>query len=202
MINLALSGLETAINAFLKLDPETLTRLEKLSGKIIKVDISDWNFCFYIEPSAQGMHLYTQISAQPDTIIRGKLGSLLRVGKAQGENKALFDNAIEISGDMDTGSAIREIMQKIDIDWEEHLSRITGDEVAHTIGEQTRKTIQAGKDAADSVKFNIKEFIFAEAKFFPTKVEVEQFYQDISQLRDDVDRLEARIKRLTNQAKQ
>lgn len=202
MISLALTGLETAINAYLRLDPNMIKQVAALKGKIIKVDITDWNIVFFVKPSNDGLHLFRDMHENPDTIIRGKLASLLRVGQAQGSNKALFDNAIEIAGDIDTGSAIREILQNSDIDWEEHLSKLVGDGLAHQVSYHAKKAINAAKKASEILAGNIKEYAFTEARLFPTQAEVKQFYGDVSCLRDDVDRVDARITRLLAQLQQ
>ena len=55
MISLALVGLEKAINAYLKLAPDTITQLATLKGKAIKVDITDWHISFFVLPQSDGI---------------------------------------------------------------------------------------------------------------------------------------------------
>lgn len=196
MLSLALYGLETAINNFLRLDPDAIHYLKKIEGKIIKIEITDWCLHFFIRPDGQGIQLLSDTQQSPDAVIRGTLFGLLRTGCAKATGSALFKNTIEIDGDTETGEILRDLLQKIDIDWEEHLSKLTGDILAHKIGHQVRKTIQFTQHSITTLEENIKEYLHEEVRYFPTSQQLEEFYQNIATLRDDVDRLEARINRI------
>ena len=197
MYTLALPGLETAINSYCRLDPDTITRLAALSDKVIKVEIIDWRISFYIAPDSHGIQLLAEYSQEPDTTIKGTLFGLFRVSLAGASGSSLFDNTIEISGDTDTGEAIRDILRKIDIDWEEHLSHLVGDTLAHQAARRFNQAVKFGKRSVEKLQENIKEYIHEEARYFPTQQQANQLYKNIGKLRDDVDRAEARIKRLT-----
>src|SRR5437867_1386560 len=122
MIAIALIGLEHAINTYLQLDKYTIAHLSDLQNKIIMIEIIDWNVVIYVKPHASGVHLLSEYSGKPETEMRATLLSLVKVGLAKGDGSALFENKVEISGDTVVGEKIREILQKVDIDWEEHLS--------------------------------------------------------------------------------
>lgn len=198
MRSLGIKGLENALNAWLQFDPETVERLLKLENKVIQIEITDWNFIFFIRISQGKLMLLTEYHEKIDTIIRGKLFQLWRVGKSQGTNKSLFENTIEISGDLDIGADIRSLLQKIEIDWEEHLSSLVGDTLAHQAIFRGKQVFAQIKQTARAFKENIQEYVFAEAGYFPAKNQVQHFYQEVGKLRDDVDRLSARIDKLIN----
>ena len=48
MLALILSGLEKVLNSYLQLDPESIKRLSDVENKIIKIEITDWNFSFFM----------------------------------------------------------------------------------------------------------------------------------------------------------
>lgn len=196
MITLALTGLETAINSILRLDPNTLEQLAALDGKAIKIELSDWEMAFYVLPHAQGLQLIPEYHKKTDTIIKGKLINLLKVGTAGATTTAMFDESISISGDTRTGEAIRNVLRNLDIDWEEHLSKIVGDSIAHKLTFHFKKTITLSKKGLRSFGENIQEYLHHESQQLPTPQAVENFCQDVGTLRDDIDRMQARIKRL------
>src|SRR3990167_7852652 len=196
MISLALSGLEKAINAYLRMDPESVQRLAKLEKKIIKIEITDWGLYFYVQPTKQGLTLSSEAKDKPNTVISGTLFNLFKTACAKDKNTALFKNSIAISGDTEIGENIRDIMAGIDIDWEEHLSKITGDVMAHQISRGFQRTMAFGKRTAQTIGDNIKEYLQIESTCVPTKKEVEQFISDVTDLQHGVDRAEARLKRL------
>lgn len=193
MLNLALTGLESAINTALRLDPETLTRLSALEEKIIGIDITDWNITFYIIPEPDGIRLTTQPERPADTTLSGTLVGLFNVGCAKGRSDALFKHKINFCGDIAVGESIRTIMTHIDIDWEEHLSRWVGDTAAHTLGQGIRKTLKAGKRFSATLQSNVTEFLQHEIALTPTSGEVEHFVKNVQTLQHDTDRAEARL---------
>ncbi len=202
MINLALTGLESAINCYLKLDPETISRLAELEGKTYKVEVSDWNFSYYLTPHTDGVTLSSDPVHDPCTIIKGDLFGLCRVGKEGGSGSSLFANKIEISGDTESGEKLRDVLKKIDIDWEEHLSSCMGDAPAHGLAWRVKKMLGIGQSVKQNLGTQIKDYLQHEKQIFPTREQAEQFYQDVTQIRDDVERTEARIKLLEAKHKQ
>ncbi len=196
MMPLILHGLETALNQLLRLDPDSTQRIKLLEGKCIKINISDWNISFFILPYSHGLELMTDYHKPPDTIISGTLSGLIKVGTAKASTTALFDASIMISGDTQAGEALGRILKDLEIDWEEHLSTIVGDSLAHPIAYHAKKAISSGKRSLKSLGENLSEYLHYESQQLPTPFEVEQLIQNIEQLRDDIDRIEARIHRL------
>ncbi len=201
MRKLALSGLEMAMNRYLALDPDTIKRLSALKGKVIKVEHSDWDSAFYILPYSAGVHLVDDYEGEPDTTIKGKLVNLMRAGMAGAKSDTLFENQIEISGDTEVGEAMRDILQKMDIDWEEHVSHYTGDIVAHKMSVGLKSILAFGKQTASTLADNVKDYLHEEARAFPSQKQAESFYKDIAKLRNDVERADARLEHLLEKIK-
>jgi ubiquinone biosynthesis accessory factor UbiJ len=190
--------LEKAINHILKYDPDTLSRLEKLQDKVVKITVTDLGMDCYIVIQEHGVRLTGDWPGLADTTIRGKLTGLVRVGYSGASGPALFDQGIEITGDTDLGEKIRDILQKIDLDGEEYLSRFIGDTAAHEISWRARRSLESGKNLWRGITENIREFCQVEAQYLPTRAQVENFYQQIAHLRDDVDRASALLDRVEN----
>ncbi|MCB1826964.1 MAG: SCP2 sterol-binding domain-containing protein, partial [Coxiellaceae bacterium] len=161
-----------------------------------KIDITDWNLRFFILPYAQGIQLVDHYHEKPNTTISGKLFSLMKIGAAGASTTVMFDEAITISGDTKTGEVMRDVLKNLDIDWEEQLSKIVGDSLAHPIMHHAKKAIAFGKRSLESLTGNVSEYLHYESKQLPPAAAVEHFIEDVSKLRDDVDRLEARVQRL------
>lgn len=196
MMSLALIGLEAAINKVLRLDPDAIKKLKPLDGKAIKIEITDWKITFFILPYAQGVQLVDQYHQPANTTISGKLFSLIRVGAAGASTTSMFDESITITGDTKTGEAIRDVLADLDIDWEEQLSKVVGDSIAHPLTQHAKKAVSLGKRSMKSLAENIAEYLHYESKQLPPESAVEHFIEGVAKLRDDVDRMEARIQRL------
>ncbi|MCH9644168.1 MAG: SCP2 sterol-binding domain-containing protein [Gammaproteobacteria bacterium] len=201
MIELALIGLEKAINGYCRLDQNTIDRLQSLEGKVIQCDITDWGAHLYILPHDHGMRLTKDHTGSVDTTISGTLNGLMRVGCQKGSSTAATKNNVSITGNMQVAQSMQEILGKIDIDWEEHLSKLMGDSIAHQIGWRTRQVVSAGKGIADSFKQSLTEFLHHESRSVPTQKECDAFCQDVTHVKNDVERVEARINQLKQKMK-
>lgn len=194
---LALSGLETAINNYLRLDPVSLQRLSKLTDKVICVRLTDWEGEFFIFPDEDGIQLCAEHHGQVDATIHGKLFAMIRVIKAGANSQAIFANHIQVEGDTALAQELQTIMKQIDIDWEEHLSRLVGDNIAHRIAFGAKQILEYGRDALQKISTSVDAYIFDEKALFPKRDEVEQLYRDIATTRDNIDRAAARFDQLT-----
>jgi ubiquinone biosynthesis protein UbiJ len=193
MIVFALSGLEKALNGYLQLDADNLAHLGELEGKTIQFSITDWHITFYICPHDYRLQLQSQTQNPPDTVISGTLFGLLNTAIAGGNSRAVFANAIDISGDIAVGEKIQALITGIDIDWEEHLSKLVGDIAAHKIAVRAKKTVDLGRNTLLSLRENIKEFLQSESQQVPSSLEVDKFLDQVHTLQHDVDRAQARF---------
>jgi ubiquinone biosynthesis protein UbiJ len=105
---------------------------------------------------------------------------------------------VEISGDAELGQQFSEILEALDIDWEEHLSHFTGDLVAHKLGNVVRGALSWGRQTVDTLGQDVAEYLQEESETVPNQDEAEGFMSQVDVLRTDVDRMEARVKRLEN----
>lgn len=195
----ALSGLEAALNAALALDPATVQKLAALEGRVIAIDIKGMGISLYLLPTIDGLKLMGHFDGEADTTLRGAPFDLFRMsgGKA---GEGLFSGAVTIDGDVELGQRIQRIFRQLEIDWEEHLSRLTGDIIAHQVGNKVRNLIAWSRKAGDALGQDIADYLQEESDILPTGVEIEAFLKDVDDLRIDADRLEARIRRLAAEA--
>lgn len=201
MLAFICSALEKTLNQSLKLDPDTRQRLISLRGKVIQVSLTDLQQDFYLLPSETGVQVLGEYSGPIDTTICGTVLGLAKAACSGGSGTVLFDQGITIIGDIELGEKIRDILQKVDLDWEEYLSRYVGDSISHEITWRTKEVINFGRQTFQSLGNQILEFCQTEAKCLPSRTKVETFYQNIAHLRNDVDRAAARLDQLEAKVK-
>lgn len=199
MINSALLLFESAMNRCLSNDLQTLARLQELDGKKIRFEISDWGIYFYILPKHHGIELRSKIIGDADTSISGRLNDLFRIGIAADKQQAMKQHRIEFSGDAHLGMTMQQIMSNLDIDWEEHLAQLIGDIPATTITKGLNRLLNVGKSMVSSITRNTTEYIHHEAQLTPTKTELAEFYDAVTHIRNDVDRLAQKINLLRHE---
>lgn len=193
------AAIEAAINPVLQLDPETRARVQRLQGKVIALELRGFNLRFYLLPEQERLTVFSHFEGEPDTVLRGTPLSLLRMGLARRPGDVLLAGDVEISGDVELGQQVRAILDGLDIDWEEHLSHLTGDLVAHQVGETTRTLLDWGRRALDTLSRDAAEYLQEESRDLPARPEVEEFLNQVDVLRNDVERAAARIERLARQ---
>ena len=191
----ALAALESAINATLALDPETVTRLGGLSGKVVAVELQGIGVTLFLLPGREGFRLMGHYDGEPDTILSGTPLALLRL-RSGAPGEGLFSGEVTIRGDVELGQRMQRIIGGLDIDWEEHLSHLTGDVVAHQIGSLVRGMTRWGQRAADTLQRDFVDYVQEERRDLPSKWELDEFLAAVDTLRSDTDRIAARIDRL------
>jgi ubiquinone biosynthesis protein UbiJ len=189
-----LSLLERAVRRYLSFDPYALEQLATLSGKVIQLDITDWETTFYLFPSARGIAIKPHYAHATDARIQGTLFALLNLQLADKKTATQLARKLHITGDVTVAHSFNKILQQLEIDWEEPLSNITGDVLAHHIGRCVRGVADWGKQLRKNLADNTREYLQEETSHLPSSAEVDAFLTQVTQLKHDVARLEARLK--------
>ena len=193
-----LSGLEAAINRYLRLDPECGARMATLSGRCIGIELRGLDLQLFIYPGEQGVRLSDQLNddAEADTTLRGTPLGMARLGLGKNTEKTLFSGDVSIDGDVETGQAFKAILDNMDIDWEEQLSKLTGDVIAHQLSRTAIRAGQAFRHSQHTLQQDIGEYLQEELRVLPSRIETENFSAAVTRISMDTDRLAARVKRL------
>ena len=188
--------MESAVNHALQMDPASLQRLNKLSGRVIEISCTSPALTVFIRPHAQGMILQGHYDHQADCRISGSALALLKLMTADNKTEALLGNQISLSGDLEVSQNLQNLLADLEIDWEGRLAEYIGDIAAHQMGNQARSLRSWGKAASHSMLLNIEEYLHEETRYLPPRAELEPFYRSIDELTLTTDRLTARIERL------
>lgn len=188
------AALEKALNGYLELDPDSRARLAAMHGGVVALGLTLPKATLYFIPGADRLQVSTTYDGEPDTRISGSSFALGRLALA-GETTRLPEG-VRVEGDARLGQQFRDLLRGVDLDWEEWLSRLTGDLIAHRIGEAVRGLTGWGRRAGESLRLDLGEYLREESGALPSRDEVEGFMDDVDRMREDVDRLQARIARL------
>lgn len=186
--------IEASSNTLLGMDPNALKHCAELQGHIIAIELKDLDITLYIHPGSWGMRLSINPPAREvDATIRGNVLGLINLSKQQDKISTSIQEKIEISGNTRVAQKFQKILTGIDIDWEEQLSRFTGDIVAYRISQGARKTHNWVMDNINAFALSGREYLQEEAKHLPTQPEFKRFKQAVTDIRHDVERIEALI---------
>jgi len=193
------AALETAFNAWLKLDGEALPRLQALQGRIIAFHITNPSLQLYFVPTADGVQVMSQYDREPDVTLTGSALAFMRLSGAEDSAKAMLENRVQVDGNMGVAEEFSQIISDLDVDWEELLSHAVGDIVAHQAGQLAREGKGWLDDSAQAMRMNTSEYLQEESRLLPAEAEVDGYMNKVDTLRSDIDRVEARIQRLQAQ---
>lgn len=193
------AAIEQLLNQAIRLDPEAPPRLEAMHGRVIKLELVGLALSLYMIPDPGGIQVFSHFEAEPDCILRGTPLDLARMRSPQESADQLFSGAVEIAGDSGLAHQFGEFLSGLDIDWEEQLSKVTGDVVAHELGNMARGFFAWGENVRNTAGLDLQEYLQEELRLLPSRYEIEPFLADVDRLRDDVERLSARLERLRGQ---
>lgn len=188
---------EISLNQLLQKDPKTLKQLERLSGKIIRIDMRQPIICVTLVPSAEGIDLLLQSEATADLVLSGQSSDFLQMLYSSSPDEKLFGKGIDVEGDTGLATQFSQLLKDFSIDWEAWLGDMIGDTAAQPISQFIHQQRQALTKASHSLQANGIEYIQEELRILPPRPEVEELMESIDQLRDDAERLEARVQALT-----
>ena len=101
-----------------------------------------------------------------------------------------------LSGDLDVAERYARMLKLARPDLEEEVAKWVGDVPAHALGELVRGVGAWLTRAGGALRMNAAEYLQEESRAMPAPLEAQAFYSDVERLRDDVERLAARLARL------
>lgn len=194
-----LAVVEQALNRYIALDPEGAAGLDALAGRIIAIELKGFGTRVTVIPVERGLQLFGAYDAEADCVIRGTPLALARMGMAERKETQLISGEVEIAGDNTLAQAFSAALARLDVDWEDQLARVIGDPFAHQVGNQVRAAGHWSKRTSESMTANLSEYLQEERRLLPTRYEVDAFLAQVDTLRDDVERIGARVERLARQ---
>lgn len=189
---------EASINLVLKQDTSTLKKIAELQGKTIAFELTDLELTLYIFPHTEGVQVQYLYEGQVDTTLQGSTLAFINMSLGDATD-SFFSGDVRIKGDIELGQKFNRIIKGLDLDWEELLSNYTGDLVAFKAGSLIRSFSAWGQSALQTLELDAREYVQDEGNLTPYPAELNEFTVDISQLRNDTARLEARVLRLQKQ---
>lgn len=192
----ALAGLEATINAALRLDRATLTKLQALQNHVFSLQCSSPVLDVYLIPTANEIRLCGFYDDQADTTLTGSAQEFAKLATASDPANALINGELELHGDSQALITLQKILKQLDIDWEAPLAGIFGDVVGHQLGRHLRSTAKFGLKTILGLKRQLDDYLVEESHLLAPHWQAEHFYNDVDQLSQRTERLEAHLAKL------
>ncbi|HBH36280.1 MAG TPA: sterol-binding protein [Gammaproteobacteria bacterium] len=197
----AVVTVEQLLNAVISMDEVTQQRLAELHGRRIAIEFREWNLTLLFVPDAQGrLQISTDDVDAADATIRATPFDFAETLRMERKEDQVFKGKITLDGDTRLAQRFSDILAMLEIDWEEQLSKLTGDVAAHQLGGMLRGFQRWARRNQRMMRDNLGEYLTEEKQLLPTAFEVAEWRAEVDRLRDDVDRLAARVVRLLSAA--
>lgn len=186
--------IESVLNRGLPRSPRAQQLCAELAGRKIAVAIRDIARV-QVESTGIALKLARGQGAVDAEITGGPLSLLALTGPAP--EAAIQRGEVRIDGDAELAQKFRELALLLRPDLEEELSLVVGDVPAHQLGRFARAAFAWTRKATSTTVRNAAEYLGHERRDLIPRSEADQFLQGVDTLREDVDRLAARIDLLT-----
>jgi ubiquinone biosynthesis accessory factor UbiJ len=188
-------AIENLLNRNLPRSPRAQELCTALSGKRIRVDARGLGWVLIAESLDTSLRLskHDAGGTPPDAEITGSLLSLAALAGSHPE-EVIRRGDVTIRGDAEIAQKFRELAMLLKPDVEEELSRLIGDTPAHQALRLVRMATGFGRRAAVTQVRNVAEYLAHERRDLVPRAEAEDFYRDVERLREDLDRVEARVR--------
>ncbi|NVK36661.1 MAG: SCP2 sterol-binding domain-containing protein [Gammaproteobacteria bacterium] len=196
----ALAAAERTINKALRYDAATAQKLATLAPKVLAIEILQPATTIYVAFGNE-MRLMAHYEATPDAKLSGELNAFINLARHEDKHAALMKSDIQIQGSSQLAMGLAEAMSQLNIDFEAMISEFTGPVVAHVVGKNLRRLGSWLKQAGEKFQQDTTEYVRDELQLAPHKLEGESQFMAIGKLKQDAERLEARVQRLAAKIK-
>ncbi len=171
-----------------------MAELARHAGKVILLSLPIGQLFFEIAP--EGFLLALTHADAPSLELEVSPEALSALAGGSGNLREQAMKSVKITGDADLAQLLGRLAGQIRWEYEEDLARFIGDAPANFAVRQGKKLISAGKSAATDLLDNVIEYVSEERKVLLNKRDFLIRKNELSMLRDAVDRLDKRIQLL------
>lgn len=196
---LAGRALESALNRALALDPDTRAALVPLDGRRIALHLETPPLALEIRVAGDALHVGPAFAeSEADLSVRSTLAGLLSQlplpGLSRDHAKPL--GKLHVSGDAELARRLQTLAQRFDPDWQQPFVAVFGEVIGVQVAEAARSAFRQARSLGSGLAGNAAAYVTEESRDVVPRAELDAFHDDVDALRDDAERLAARIRRL------
>jgi ubiquinone biosynthesis protein UbiJ len=190
------AALEFAIKRAVALDAGTREKIAKLDGRRIGVELKPLDLALAITVDHDRLCVGPHWDRDRDLNLRASPASLLAFAMRRGDDSMLPPGKVDISGDAELARQFEKILRDFRPDFEEAFAQTFGDVLGVPIARVVGSAFAWTRDSAKSITLDAVEFVRDESRDAVASPEAEKFFDEVDDLRERTDRLDARIRRL------
>lgn len=194
-------ALEAALNRALSLDADTRAALAPLDGRSIALTLASPPLALRVTVDGERLRVGPPLAdAEPDLSVRSTLGGLLSQVQAvlglSPHGNAPAIGRMRIEGDAELARRLQLLASGFDPDWQRPFAAVFGDVVGVQVANAFAGALRQAKVLAVNGAQSAAEYVTEESRDAVARGELDAFHDDVDVLRDDVERIAARVARL------
>lgn len=206
-------ALEAALNRAVALDPDTRDALPPLNGRsvVLALDAAENPLAMRLLVDGDRLRVGPVDAEQtPDLAVRSTLGGVLSLGmqtllpkllgKRDDDEAAVPVGRMRIEGDAELARRLQRLAERFDPDWQQPFTAVFGDVIGVQIANGVAAALRQARVGGQKFAETAAEYLTEESRDVVPRAELDAFYDDVDTLRDDAERLAARIARLHKRA--
>lgn len=194
---------EQMINRLLAFDPDASGRLSPLEGKRLSIHLTDINQFVTLAFSDRIDILTPENPPQtaPDVgkthcIVTTRLSVLPKLSDTSQLTLLIKAGELEVAGELSIAQHFSGVLQALNIDWEEILAQRTSDVFAYQTFALAKQASEHVKKVTHKASAIFGSALTDEKQLAAHRLAVLHFSDEVSRLRDDAERFEARLSKL------
>jgi len=188
--------LEAAVNRVFALDESTPTRLRRLSGRHLQLDIEGSGITLFFTFFDRRVRVSTRLDTEPDTVISGSPQALFAMAMPDDTNGWQSEESrVKITGDANLARDLERLFSQLDPDWEGSLSRVLGDVVGYQVSAGLRNSARQARETAEEAGEMVDDFLRSGQAPVVHASEFDAFGESLDELQSTLQRIEDRLDR-------
>jgi ubiquinone biosynthesis protein UbiJ len=192
-------ALNRALARALADSPRAQALCAELAGRTLVLRIDGVPGCIALTSDGGALTLRRGSELRADASLSGGALSLLALAGADAED-VIRRGDVRIDGDAAIAERFRELARLLRPNVEAGLARVLGPLPAHLMARSARGALAWTRHATRTAVDNVAEYLAHESRDLVPRAEAEDYLRGVEALREQVDRMDARVRRLEQQA--
>ncbi len=193
------SLIESSLNAWLKQSKQQAEVPRSLIDKQFSVELSDLKLQLNFAINHAGELSVLNNNESADCKLSTDIGTLKKLEDSAQIPRLLKSGDLDLEGDIHIAQHFADWFKGSFIHWQDVLASLVGDIACYKISHKIEKAKQGIEQQLEVTKSMLKNIIFDEKRLSPHPIEFDNFSQKVTSLRQDSERLQARMAQLDKQ---
>lgn len=186
------SAIELVLNRSLRFDPQSKASMTSLNERVLAIGLEGLGIDLYFSTQDEQFQVRMHSEQEADTWIRGTPTALAGMGLGSSGRPG----AVQIQGDAELARSYQQFFEQLNPDWEEAIAQRFGDVIGHRLSCAIKGLRQWLLQARADTAAMTGDYLREESGLLITAVELDDFLEAVDEIRDDTERLAARIAQL------